>query len=145
MFAMTACSTTPEPSSLAVGVTSPARSALRDVGVATNLGAVAREQCAAAGVASPATMHAVVASNHQAAETVVSGAIINDHVPVYVVQMTGGPFIVPHHPPHRSAPVGDVLTVTFDAATYRVLDIGYDSVAPDLSRIDSDVVDLMAP
>jgi hypothetical protein len=82
--------------------------------------------------------------DHQAAEVVVSGALIGDHSPVYVVQMTGATFTVPHHPPGIAPPTGKVLTVTFEAETHRITDVGYDDVAPDLSQIDSEVVDLMA-
>jgi hypothetical protein len=81
-------------------------------------------------------MHAVAASDHQAAETVLSGAIINDHVPVFVIKMTGGPFTDGSHPPGVPAPPGsNVLTLTVDAATYRVTDIGYVDEEPDLGRI----------
>jgi hypothetical protein len=84
----------------------------------------------------------VAAVDHQAAESVISGAIINDHSPVYVVQVTGGTFTALHHPPNVEAPHGTILTITFDAATLRVTDIGIDEAAPDLAQIDREVVDL---
>jgi hypothetical protein len=112
-----------------------ALAALGDSTVLAKLRALALKASAIAGVPSPVTAVAVAASDHQAAETVISGATINDHAPVYVVQLTGGPFTATQHPPNVSAPQGDVLTVTIDATTYRVTDIGYDPVAPDLSQI----------
>jgi hypothetical protein len=93
-------------------------------------------------------MVAVASSDHQAAVDVVSrGSIINDHVPVYVVEMTGGPFAsgnVWSAPPGVPAPQGAVLTFIVDASTYRVLDVGYTADAPDLMQIDAEVVDLLA-
>ena len=50
---------------------------------------------------------------------VVTGDIVNDHTPVYVIEMTGGPF-----------------------TAYRLLDIGVEPVAPDLTQFGPDVVDL---
>jgi len=110
-----------------------------------NLRQVAHGIAKRAGIESPASMVAVAAPDHQAAEAVVSGALIDDHAPVYVVQMTGGTFTATRHPHGRPAPSGTVLTVTFDAATLQVTDIGYDSVAPDLTKIDARPVDLLAP
>lgn len=75
----------------------------------------------------------------------IGGAIINDHSPVYVVQMSGTIFTSPHHPPGVPAPTGKFLTITYDAATLRITDIGYDDVQPDLGMIDAVVpVDLLA-
>jgi hypothetical protein len=76
-----------------------------------------------------------VAADHQAAQTVLSGANVNDHAPVVVIKMTGGPFTATHHPPGVAAPQGNVLTLTVEAATYRITDIGYADVEPDLSQI----------
>jgi hypothetical protein len=109
----------------------------------TELRALAMHRASVAGVSSPATIHAVACSDHQAAATVISGAGVNDHAPVYVVEMTGGPFVATGHPPGVPAPQGDVLTLTIDAQTHRVTDVGYHPVAPDLTQIDSDVVDLL--
>jgi hypothetical protein len=97
-----------------------------------------------AGVPSPQTMQAVAASDHQTAEFILCGAIVNDHAPVYVIKMTGGPFTATHHPPRGAAPQGSVLTVTVDAATHRVTDVGYVNVEPDLTQIGSLTVDLSA-
>jgi len=90
-----------------------------------------------AGVATPLRMVAVAAADHQAAEAAISGAVLDDHAPVYVVQMSGATFTAPRHPPGVEAPTGSVLTVTFDAKTMDVLDVGYDGEAPDLGRVDS--------
>jgi hypothetical protein len=89
-------------------------------------------------------MIAVASTDHQAAEKVVSGDIVNDHAPVYVVEMTGGPFTAKYAstPPGVPAPQGNVLTITVDALTYRVTDAGIMPNAPDLTQISSDVVDL---
>jgi hypothetical protein len=118
--------------------------ALRDPAVTGELHDRALVMATRALVPSPATMQAVAASDHQAAEAVISGAVIGDHAPVYVVQMTGGTFTAPNHPRGVAAPTGQFLTVTFDAATLDVTDIGYDDVPPDLRAIDGDVVDLTA-
>jgi hypothetical protein len=115
-----------------------------DTTVRRNLTSAARSIAQRAGVETPASIVAVAAADHQAAEAVVSGAILADHDPVYVVQMTGGTFTSPHHPHGRPAPQGNVLTVTFRAATLEVTDVGYDSVAPDLTKIDAQPVDLLA-
>jgi hypothetical protein len=98
-----------------------------------------------AGVSSPKTMHVVAASERQAAQTILSGAIIHDHAPVYVIKMTGGPFTAKQHPPGIPAPQGEFLTLTVDAATHHVTDVGYVDVEPDLSKIGSLAVDLLAP
>lgn len=58
--------------------------------------------------------------------------------------MSGGSFTVPHRRPDVPAHVGAVLTVTFDAKTMRVTDVGYDVAPADLTRIDADIVDLLA-
>jgi hypothetical protein len=123
----------------------PSVGALSDPEVVSKLRSLAMRRASRAGVSSPATMQAVAASDHQVAENVVSGAIVNDHAPVYVIEMTGGPFMASHHPRAMAAPQGDVLTVTVDAQTLRVTDVGIHSVAPDLTAIDSNTVDLLAP
>ncbi|HKP60158.1 MAG TPA: hypothetical protein VJV78_25710 [Polyangiales bacterium] len=120
---------------------------LGDPSVRAKLRELALQASAAAGVSSPRTMIAVASADHQVAEHVVSGAIVEDHVPVYVVEMTGGPFTTERtgsRPPGVSAPKGDVLTLTIDAKTFRVTDTGVSSNAPDLTQIDSNVVDLLA-
>jgi hypothetical protein len=89
-------------------------------------------------------MVAVASPDHQAAEQIVSGDIVNDHAPVYVVEMTGGPFTAQRSPPGVPAPQGSFLTLTIDAQTFGVLDLGISTNTPDLTRIDRDVVDLLA-
>lgn len=113
-----------------------------DPSVLAKLRGIALGVSSASGSSSPATMRAVAASDHQAAETILSGAIINDHAPVYVIKMTGGPFTASQHPPGAAAPQGNVLTVTVDATTYRVTDVGYVNVEPDLTQIGALTVDL---
>lgn len=117
---------------------------LTDPAVRTNLHQVSLALAKRAEVEFPATMVAVAAADHQAAEAVISGAILDDHSPVYVVQMTGGTFTSRHHPYGIAPPHGNVLTVTFDAATLRVTDVGYDSIAPDLRKIDVQPVNLVS-
>jgi hypothetical protein len=90
-------------------------------------------------------MLAVAAADHQAAASILSGAIIDDHAEVYVIKMTGGAFTAQRHPPRALPPQGRFLTITVDAATHRITDLGYDDVEPDLSRIGTPSVDLMAP
>lgn len=96
-----------------------------------------------AGVSTPASIQAVAASDRQTAASILSGAIIPDHRPVYVLKVTGGPFTSPHTPPGGAAPQQHAfLTVTVDAATKNLTDIGYDDVEPDLTQIGSAVVAL---
>jgi hypothetical protein len=87
-------------------------------------------------------MIATVSPDHQAAEKITSGDIVNDHAPVYVIEITGGPFTADRSPPGVPATQGDVLTLTVDARTYRVTDAGISNDAPDLRQIGSVVVDL---
>jgi hypothetical protein len=99
------------------------------------------------GVPMPKTMVAVAASDHQAAEMVVSGDIIPDHSPVYVVMITGGTFTdtTASRPLGVTAdPQGSVLTLTVDAATLRETDFGLSNKLPDLNKIGSVQVDLLA-
>ena len=72
------------------------------------------------------------------------GAIINDHAPVFVIVITGGPFTANHAPYGADAPEGNVLTITVNAATYEVSDVGISDLVPDLSKIASATVDLSA-
>lgn len=127
------------------GATPALRSQLRDPLVVAQLRVLTISVSAHDSVLAPASMVAVAASDHQAAESVISGAVIGEHQPVFVVQATGGPFTARHAPPGVAAPTGDVLTVTYDAATLAVTDVGLDAEAPDLTRIDADVVDLVSP
>ena len=96
-----------------------------------------------AGVPSPTRMYAVSVSDHQAAETVLSGAIIYDHQPVFVIVITGGTFTALQAPAGVPFPDGSVLTATVSAATYEVTDVGIVNEEPDLSNVASDTVDLM--
>jgi hypothetical protein len=114
--------------------TSKAKAEIRDL---------ALQIAASRGVAKPAKIHVVAAADHQVAETLLSGAIINDNAPVYVIKMTGGRFTAPGAPSGVEAPQGNVLTVTIDAATHRVTDIGLTEQEPDLSQLGS-IVDLSA-
>jgi hypothetical protein len=123
------------------GDPSAARAALGDPSVVAKLRGLALQVSSLAGVSSPMTMLAV-AADHQAAEKVLCGAIVNDHAPVYVIKMTGGPFTSRRHSPAGPAPQGNVLTLTVNAATYRITDVGYDDVEPDLSQIGPVAVNL---
>ncbi len=96
----------------------------------------------AAGASLPQTMIAAASPDHQAAEKIISGDIVGDHSPVYVIELTGGPFTAGSSPPGVSAPQGRVLTLTVDAQSYHVMDVGITNDAPDLSQIGSVVVDL---
>jgi hypothetical protein len=124
---------------------SAAQLALGDSNELATLRGIALGAAATAGVSSPTTMHAVAASDHQAAEFILSGAIVNDHAPVYVIKMAGGPFTAMQHPPGQAAPQGSFLTVTVDAATHRITDVGYFDAEPDLSKIGSFTANLSAP
>jgi hypothetical protein len=118
-------------------------SGLSDPQVVAELRDLALRASSSAGVPSPKTMVAVAASDHQAAEMVLSGAIIPDHAPVYVIEMTGGTFTARSAPPGGAALRSHVLTVTVDAATFRITDVGYVDEAPDLDEIGSVTVDLL--
>ena len=68
--------------------------------------------------------------------SLLSGAIINDHAPVYVIKMSGGTFTSRHHPSGGAAPHGAFLT--FDHRrinSHRVTDVGYVDNEPDLTKI----------
>jgi hypothetical protein len=99
-------------------------------------------QAASTGESTPTTMYAVAVSDHQDAETALGGSIIYDHAPVYVIVIVGGPFTARGSPPGALAPQGDVLTLTIDAASYDVTDVGIGNVEPDLSKVALARVDL---
>lgn len=103
---------------------------------------IALATAAGAGVPSPTKIQVVAAADHKAAEFALCGAIVNDHAPVYVIKMTGGVFTGLQHPRQAPIPQGSVLTLTMESATHRITDIGLVNVEPDLSAIDSHVVDL---
>jgi hypothetical protein len=87
-------------------------------------------------------MIATASPDRQAAERIISGDIVNDHAPVYVIEITGGPFTARSSPPGVPATQGDVIILTVDARTYGVTDAGITNEAPDLTQIGSVVVDL---
>jgi hypothetical protein len=87
-------------------------------------------------------MRVVAAADHQVAEQLLSGATVYDHSPVYIVTMTGGPFTAVRHPKGVPAPQGNVLTLTIDAATHRIADVGYVDAEPDLKQLASVSVNL---
>ncbi|MBV9949620.1 MAG: hypothetical protein JOZ69_22455 [Myxococcales bacterium] len=97
---------------------------------------MALQASSADGVPSP-KIEAVASADHQAAEKVVSGDIVNDHVAVYVVEVTGGTFTEngASIPPGASVPTGSALTLTVDAQSFRLLDVGLTDRAPDLTAL----------
>jgi len=117
---------------------------LADPSVVARLHDLGLQLSSIAGVPSPTRMYAAAVSDHQAAERVLSGAIINDHAPVFVIVMTGGPFTALEAPPGVPPPEGNVLTATVNAATYDVTDVGIVNAEPDLSKIASATVELNA-
>jgi hypothetical protein len=122
-----------------------AQSGLSDPNVVAKLRDMGLQASAHAGVPSPKTMVAVAASDHSAAAMIVSGASLPDHSPVYVIVVTGGTFTVDaSRPPGAPAPQGSVLTLTVDAATLQATDGGVRNTEPDLDKIGSVQVDLLA-
>src|SRR3954462_809258 len=87
--AITGCADASDPADGAGGPAGIVRPVTDDT-VRANLHQVALGFAKRSGVESPASMIAVGAADHQAVEAIVSGAILDDHAPVYVVQMTGG-------------------------------------------------------
>ena len=130
----------------ACGPSDPAatQGGLADPNVRTKLRSLALQASSASGAPSPKTMIAVYSPDHQAAEKVVSGDIVNDHVPVYVIEVTGGPFTdnKASVPAGASPPQGNALTITVNAPTFQVTDFGITPNVPDLTQISSDVVNL---
>jgi hypothetical protein len=126
LAAASACGQSNEP-------TAAAQTGLADPNVRAKLRTMALQASSANGVPSPKTMEAVASSDHQAAEKIVSGDIVNDHVAVYVVEVTGGTFTdnAASTPPGGSAPSGSVLTLTVDAQSFGVTDFGLTDSAPD--------------
>jgi hypothetical protein len=110
---------------------------LGDPNELATLRGIALAAASTAGVSSPTAIYAVAASDHQAAEFILSGAIVYDHAPVYVIKVTGGPFTALQHPPGQPAHQSSVLTVTIDATTHRITDVGFVNAEPDLSQIGS--------
>ena len=114
------------------------QASLGDPNVRAKLRTVALQ---AAGTSPPKTMIATASPDHQAAEKITSGDIVEDHEPVYVIEITGGPFTARSSPAGVPAPQGNVLTLTLNAQTYSVLDVGITNDAPDLTQIGP-VIDL---
>jgi hypothetical protein len=133
---------------VAIGATacgsSDTEGTLEDPEVVAKLHELALRASSADGASPPTSMYAVAVSDHQAAETVLSGAIIFDHAPVFVIVIIGGPFTGRSAPPGVPLPVGTVLTLTVDAASYEITDAGIGDVEPDLSKVASAFVDLSA-
>jgi hypothetical protein len=123
---------------------SDVEAALADPSVVARLHDLALQLSSIAGAPSPMSMYAAAVSDHQIAERALSGAIINDHAPVFVIVMTGGPFTALEAAPGAPPFEGNVLTATVDAATYDVTDVGIVNAEPDLSKIASATVDLNA-
>jgi hypothetical protein len=121
---------------------SDATGTLEDPNVVAKLHDLGLQISSIAGVPAPPTMYAVAVSDHQVAETAISGAIIYDHAPVFVIVMTGGRFTSIEAPPGGAPAEGSALTATVNAATYDVTDVSILHVEPDLSRIALDTVDL---
>jgi hypothetical protein len=130
LAAASACGQSNEP-------TAVAQTGLADSNVRAKLRTMALQASSANGVSSPKTIEAVASPDRQAAEKVVSGDIVNDHVAVYVVEVTGGTFTdnTASTPPGAPAPSGSVLTFTVDAQSFRVTDFGLTNTAPDLTKI----------
>jgi len=83
LAAASACGQSNEP-------TTVTQTGLADPNVRAKLRTMALQASSANGVPSPKTIEAVGSPNHQAAEKIVSGDIVNDHVAVYVVEVTAG-------------------------------------------------------
>ncbi|HVZ33067.1 MAG TPA: hypothetical protein VG963_11610 [Polyangiaceae bacterium] len=96
--------------------------AFGDPNVVAKLRDVGLQASSGDGVPSPTKMYAVEVSDHQAAETALGASA----------------------PPGASVPQGSVLSITLDAATYDTTDWGVSNVEPDLSRVASARVDLLA-
>ena len=109
--------------------------AITDPGVQLQLHALASDIAKQLGVDHPSSMTAVGVADHAIAEAAISGAELEEHDPVFVVQISGGTFTALRHPPGQAAPTGNVLTVTYDAKTLQVLDVGLDGKAPDLAPL----------
>jgi len=117
---------------------------LADPSVTAKLRALALQASSANGVPSPKTMIAVYSPDDEAAQEIISGDIVNDHVPVYVIEVTGGSFTCNSCsvPPGASPPQGNALTITVNAQTFQVTDFGITPNVPDLTKISPDVVNL---
>jgi hypothetical protein len=130
LAAVSACGQSNEP-------TAAAQTGLADPNVRAKLRTMALQASSSNGVSTPKTIEGVASPDHQAAEKVVSGDIVNDHVAVYVVEVTGGTFTdnAASTPPGVPPPSGSVLTLTVDAQSFRVTDFSLTDTAPDLTKI----------
>jgi hypothetical protein len=141
--ATSACGPSSDPDSAEagapVGSEEALQASLKDPSVIAMLRALALQ---AAAPSIPQAMTATASPDHQVAEKVISGSIVNDHAPVYVIEITGGPYTAESSPPGVPATQGNVLILTVDAQTFRVTDVGIANDAPDLTQISSVVVDL---
>jgi hypothetical protein len=126
---------------VAIGATacgsSDTEGTLGDPEVVAKLHELALQASSADGASSPTSMYAVAVSDHQAAETALSGGTIYDHAPVFVIVIIGGPFTGRSAPAGVPFPEGTVLTLTVNAASYEVTDVGLGDVEPDLSKVAS--------
>jgi hypothetical protein len=118
---------------------------LADSNERATLRSVALSASSAAGVSTPTRILATAAADHQAAQFAVSGSIVNDHAPVYVMQLEGGPFTARRHAPHAAPPQAQYLLVTVDAATHRITDVGYVNTKQDLTAIGTSATDITGP
>jgi hypothetical protein len=137
---LVACGDTEDPPAEAKPVqvaSGPRPTGLAESATRAQLQARSLAVAARAGVAAPSRVIAVAAADQAAAELALTGTVLFEHQPVYVVQMTGGTFTASRHPHGQPAPQGNSLTVTFDAATLAITSIGIDNVTPDLSKVDS--------
>jgi hypothetical protein len=145
-FAGTACAVSDDPSTESSAADTSAlsqmRATLHDPIVASKLHAVAVAEASRAGVPVPETVRAAVAIDRQAAEQAISGSVVNDNSPVYIVQMTGGSFVPQLHRKDLASVPAAVLTIAVDAASLSILDVHYDGEAPDLTALDSHIVDI---
>ena len=128
----------------AIGACGGSSDGLADSSVRAKLRALALQASSANGVASPKTMTAVYSPDDQVAQDILSGELVNDHVPVYVIEVTGGPFTCNSCsvPPGASSPQGNALTITVNAQTFQVTDFGITPNVSDLTQISPDVVNL---
>jgi hypothetical protein len=116
---------------------------LGDPSVRAKLRALALQASAANGVPMPKEILAVYSPDHQAAEFAISGDIVEDHSPVYVIEVTGGPFTCRAcSSPNGTVPQGNAITFTLNAQTFQGTDFGITPNVPDLTQISSDVVNL---
>lgn len=118
--------------------TAVAKTGLADPNVRAELRTIALQASAGNGVPSPKTIEAVASSDDEVAQKVVSGGdIVNNHVPVYVVEVTGGTFTAYAASPPSGAPLptGSVMTITVDQTTFQETDFGLGDTAPDLSQL----------